>query len=505
MSGLSRALLNHSLFEEAGALRILRTDHAPYSLGILAEHLGRDTRSRTAADLYDLVTTDLEELRLHGVGLPRTASQYCATWVEQGLLARRASREERTEEFSLTEEAFAALRILDQVHAPQGAVTRSRLTLLTDRLHTLAQETDPDTAHRIEQLRAEQQRLLAQIEAVIEQGSEPIPVAHAVEMAEEIHALALDVPTDFARVRGELERLHRRLRLDLVEHDGPQGEILDQLFLGVDAIEGSEAGRSFAAFHSMLIDPVQEQRFHEAVDALATRSFADAFGRDRLLYLQGYLARLQAESHQVRHAMIDLSRSLREFVRSRQFESFRALADRLRRPQRLALTISPHVRPHTRLDVELTPSGLVPHSVGQLRLHSPSESTAEDPLELADAEVLDLEALRAAIRESEIDMVELADAVDETLSRLGTATLGEVLAEHPATQGLASIVGLLVLAQRHGEPVISPDGVEAGPGEDPRPATELVRWRTTSGEPRERAARITAYRFTRPVGRASHG
>src|SRR5690625_7205653 len=90
----------------------------------------------------------------------------------------------------------------------------------------------------------------------------------------------------------------------------------------------------------MLIDPVQEARFNDAVDALASRPFAAAFGPDRLRYLQSYLYRLQRESHQVRHAMIDLSRSLREFVRSRQFEEFRALADRLRRPPRLGLAIA---------------------------------------------------------------------------------------------------------------------------------------------------------------------
>lgn len=500
MSGLSRALENRALFEDQGVLTLLRTDHAPFTLGLLAEHLAGDVRSRTAADLYDLLTGDLEELRLHGVHLPRSAQQYCATWVDQGYLSRRAAREERTEEFSLTEDAFGALRMLDQLHTPQGAVTRSRLSLLTDRLRTLAQETDPDNAHRVETLRAEQERIAAQIEAVLELGAEPIPTAQAVEMAEELYALALDVPSDFARVRGELERLHRRLRLDLVEHDGPQGEILDQLFLGVDAIEGSEAGRSFSAFHAMLIDPVQEERFHDAVDALVSRPFATRFGMDRLAYLQGYLSRLQGESHQVRHAMIDLSRSLREFVRSRQFEEFRALADRLRRPQRLALTIAAQVKPHTRLRVELTPAGFVPRSVGQLRLFSPSETTAEDSLELAAPEPLDLEALRARIRVSEIDMAELTDAVDEVLARRTEASISEVLTEHPATQGLASIVGLLVLAQRHGQAVLEASG-ERG--------TEKVRWTPAdhapsehaSAPPRERAALITAYRFTRPVGR----
>jgi len=497
MSGVSRALENRDMFEASPVLKLLRTDHAPITLGLLAAHLGAEVRTRTAADLYDLLTGDLEELRLHGIDLPRTAQKYCATWVEQGFLSRRASREERTEEFSLTEAAHSALRILDQVQAPREAVTSSRLALLSDRLRALAREADPDSARRIETLRQEQERLTAQIETILKLGAEPLPEHQALEAAEELYALAHDVPSDFSRVRGELERLHRRLRLDLVEHDGPQGEILDQLFLGVDSIEGSEAGRSFAAFHSMLIDPVQEARFNDAVDALASRPFAAAFGPDRLRYLQSYLSRLQRESHQVRHAMIDLSRSLREFVRSRQFEEFRALADRLRRPQRLGLAIAPSVRPQTKLGIDLTLSTFTPRSIGQLRLLSPSERTAEDSLEHARTAVLDLEALRATIRESEIDMVELTDAVDAVLATRSSATIAEVLAAHPATQGLASVVGLLVLAHRHGEPL-----------ED---AAELVSWvpqesgpgRSVSPAPASRAARVPAYRFTQPIGEAA--
>ncbi|EWS81330.1 hypothetical protein BF93_17360 [Brachybacterium phenoliresistens] len=489
MTGLSRALQNRELMEDSGPLRLLRTEHAPYTLGLLAEHLGGERRVRTAAELYDLLDADLEELRLHGVDLPRTAQQYCATWVAQGFLTRRAARTERTEEFSLTEHAHAALRILDQVHAPRDAVTRSRLALLTDRLRALAQETDPDTARRIAALEAERQRIDQLIDSIRERGAEPLPQAQAVEAAEELYSLALDVPSDFTRVRGELERLHRKLRLDLVEHDGPQGEILDQLFLGVDAIEDSDAGRSFAAFHALLIDPVQEARFHEAVDALASRPFAATLGPERVLFLQSYLTRLQRDSHQVRQAMIDLSRSLREFVRSRQFEEFRALADRLRRPQRLGLAIAPHVRPHTRLGMELTLSTFTPRSVGQFRLLSPGESTAADPLDLAPTATLDLEALRATIRESEIDLAELEAAVDAVLAEQPSATIGEVLAAHPATQGLASVVGLVVLAQRHGEPV-----PEEG-------ATELVTWQTRHVT---RAARLPTLRFTHPLRENVH-
>lgn len=59
---------------------------------------------------------------------------------------------------------------------------------------------------------------------------------------------------------------------------------------------------------------------------------------------------------------------------------------------------------------------------------------------------LDIEQLRALVRLTEIDFPELERQVAATLGDVPTATVADVLARFPATQGLASIVGLLLLA-----------------------------------------------------------
>ena len=83
------------------------------------------------------------------------------------------------------------------------------------------------------------------------------------------------------------------------------------------------------------------------------------------------------------------------------------------------------------------------------------------------------------MRASEIDLAELVDSVEAVLAERGAATVGEVLADRPATQGLASVVGLLLLARRRGQEV-------AG--------DEAVAWTTSSG--RRRSARIPRFLFT---------
>lgn len=488
MSATARAVENQRAFSRKSALALLHRPNAPVVLGVLAEHFGEKRRIYPSAELHALIEADLEDLNVTGaVSMPRTSQAYCKDWVDQGYLVRRSGATARSEEYSLSEAAQKALRIIDQEREQRGAATQSRLTLLSSQLRRLAEETDPDAGRRVEALAQERERLRERISAIEAGHIDVMPAQRAVEAAEELFGLASEVPGDFVRVQGSIERLHRDLRLQLIEHDGPQGEVLDSLFLGVDTIDASDEGRSFAAFHALLMDPVQGLTFNEAVDALASRPFARDFGIERIHYLQTYLRRLQRDSHEVRSAMTDLSRSLREFVRSRQFEQFRALADALRRPQRQALEVAQRVRLHTRTSVELELTTFQPRSVGQLHLHVPSETTVTQHARMHTATPIDLEALRATVRESEIDLAELIDAVNATVRArstmpvAGPVSIAQIAEAHPLTQGLASVVGLLVLGARHGTPR----------------SPETVSWSTRDG--RHRHALITSFEFTMEI------
>ena len=68
-----------------------------------------------------------------------------------------------------------------------------------------------------------------------------------------------------------------------------------------------------------------------------------------------------------------------------------------------------------------------------------------------DTDEVDFAELAAQAHESDIDFEELRSNIVASLSRsAGPVTAGQVLAEFPATQGLASIVGLMVLGAEHG-------------------------------------------------------
>ena len=136
-----------------------------------------------------------------------------------------------------------------------------------------------------------------------------------------------------------------------------------------------------------------------------------------------------------------------------------------------------------------------------MSLHDPSANDASEQVAVHQAEAVSLEQLRAIARETEIDFTELTNNINALLHDLslspadnstelaqttGTAgsavTTGDVLAAFPATQGVASLVGLLMIGVQHGTPTDS---------------SELARWTGLDGV--ERQSLVPGFRFTERV------
>jgi len=91
------------------------------------------------------------------------------------------------------------------------------------------------------------------------------------------------------------------------------------------------------------------------------------------------------------------------------------------------------------------------------------------------------------VREVEIDYDELVDNVNAFFAGLEASnpkhpSIGEILERHPATQGIASIAGLMVLA--------SNQGIRTN-------ESEIIRWQSKSG--RRLQARIDTFLFVKEV------
>lgn len=435
---------------ETAGLRLLRADLMPVLVAILGTRF-QERRAIPYAEFLLMVADDLDSLRATGSNLPRTAQEYVADWVRDGYLVRRptAAREETVE---VSRTAADAVRFVLDVEQPQSAVTSSRLSNVTGLLTELARESDPNPAGHLEALKAQRAQLDEAIRRAEAGEYVPMSDAAARERLQEVLRLASEVPGDFTQVADDLEALNRELREQIIGHDGARSGVLGQVFDGVDVIESSDAGRTFAAFHQLLLDPALADRFNTAVDAVLERGFTHQLEPSGGAFLRQFLILLQRESAQVRQRLTDFSRSLRRFVETQEYREHKRLAEGITKAELAAMTALKRLHPTTEIGRDLDLTSIPISSIGSWRLHNPADMRTEAEVTEHHTEALDLELLRQMVRLTEIDFAELEGNVAETAAALPGATVADVLERFPASQGLASIVGLLLLATRHGVP-----------------------------------------------------
>jgi len=487
MSALSTALTASRLSAESPAWSLLRADKGPIAIAVLGEHLAGAVRTLSAPLLFDAVETDLAELRDYGYDLPRTAMQYCADWLAAGYLIRRPG-EGREEVYELSEGALVAIRFTEQLADPRPSITASRLATIVDRIHLLAVETDPDVTRRIATLQAERDQLDARIAALRAGETDTLPADRAVELALDILALTAEVPEDFARVRAAMQQLNRDLRAQLIEEPASRGAVLDDIFRGVDLLAESDAGRSFEAFYALILDAERTEQLEDEVDELLHRPFARALSTDQARTLGQLLPSLQSGGNEIHQVMTSFSRSLRRFVQSQELAEDRRVFQMIREALGLAGELTQRVAPYQQLGLGLNLTSVPTGSVAAMRLHNPTDAITAESVDVGTAETANLDALRELVRASEIDFAELTANVNQTLAEHGPATIAEVLDAWPATQGVASVIGLLALAEQH--------AIQTGADR-----TEHVWWTApTAGEkptttPTSRGATVPEYLF----------
>lgn len=477
--------------EQNAGWQLLRADNAPLIASILGRRLAGEARRRPSVDLVELVEADLDELRSFGVELPQRAQKYVADWRSNGYLVARPTQESRGETLELSPGGLAAIRTLNELVTPRQAVTESRLAAVAQQLSQLAADSDPEQAGRLERLHAERERIDREIAKVSAGDYEPLDSRRAAERFRDIVAMAEEIPSDFAKVRVSFERLNQLLREQILDSDASQRHVLDEIFRGVDLIDESDEGRSFQQFLALLLDPESGATFDSDVDHILDRSFVRHLSPSERRYLRRFRALLKTEGADIDRVVSGFVRGLHGYVQSQQYQRDRELRRLLREALSEGLRAAAHIKPFrdTRAVLELT--GVKLSSAGQLSLHDPAAMNAGEELVEAQGLATSYEELRAITRETEIDFGELQRAVEATLREVNPASIGQVLERHPATQGVASVVGLMALAiDEQGVGVVRKHGVAA-----PLPATEIVSWADLAGF--QQQAVIELYEFAR--------
>lgn len=430
--------------------KFLAATNAPVVAALLKTHLFDKERRLSGSVLSERLSRDLEALRAEGKDMPQSVQAYLSQWLADGLLERSYEPGASEEVYELSAGAIQAIRFCESLTRRRAIATESRLSLVIQGLVRLTEQTETDPESRVQHLLRERERIDTEVEAVRGGHLESLPVDRAIERAREIITLADELANDFRRVRDEFQQLNRDLRERIVESDGARGQILEELFAGVDVIAESESGRTFKAFWRLLTDPQQSLEFEEALDRLLSREFVQALSRQERRFLLQLTRLLLERGGDVHEVLQHFARSLKQFVESREYLEQRRLTALLRDAQRLALEIKDAVKPTDEIGyvLNLTSSNLRP--VGRYQLYDPSLDEFDSNIPLAEAAEISLEAVSELVAHSEIDFRRLKNNVKALLEERDQVSIAEVLNVYPAEQGLGSVVGYIALGSREG-------------------------------------------------------
>ncbi len=463
--------------------KLLAADHAPELIGLLQTVLMDGERRLPSAVLHQRLQRQLDVLRADELSreLPRTAQAYLAHWLAQGWLERRLPEGAAEEEYELSRAATQAIRFIVGLRESSSSATESRLSLVIQQLVQLAGQTEADPELRLAALREERARIDAEIERVASGRVAALDGKRALERARDLIHLSDELAEDFHRVRDDFEQLNRQFRERIIDDEGARGDVLEQLFNGVDVIADSEAGRTFEAFWSLLNDTQQSSQLDQALDALLARGFARKLDRRERAFLRGLTGTLLERGGEVHTVMQHFARSLRGFVQSRGYLEQRRLNQLLKQAQGEALQLrdSLHATTATGYTQALSASRL--RSLSQWRLHDPRLTQVDGRVQAADAADISLDSVGDLVAQSEIDVRSLRRDLHELLGQRPRLTIGDALQQRPAAQGLGSVIGYLSLGTRHGVVI---DG-----------QMETVQWE--GGDGALRRARIPLVWFTR--------
>ncbi|GAB4084866.1 DUF3375 domain-containing protein [Myceligenerans cantabricum] len=488
MSTVSTARTARRLAAEHPAWMLLRSRHAAGAVALLGRHLARGTRRIGENELVTRLEDDIAELRRQGFELAHSARPQVTEWLRDGVLVRRPTvRPDGApgpEQLELSDGGLAAVTFVARLARPHPVATPTRLAIVLDALRDLADAAETDPEARLAALRAQRDRLDTEIDRVRRGAAPPLHPADAAERAREVLALATDIPADLLRVRATLAATDAELRRGLTESSRTRDAFVDDVFRGVDHLAETPAGRNIAGLGDVL-DAGEHDAVEHVTRLLRAPGTAAELTPSEVNALRRLVPELRAATDDATGTMTALRRALQRAARSGDLPQEQALAGRLREAEATALELADDVLPQVPTRLTLRLGAVAPASPAGLRPHDPADDRPAPlvrPRPPAPGAPADLSALRALARSAEIDEDELRGNVNDVVTRQGTATIGEVLRAHPATQGLASVVGLLSLAERHGR---------RGSG------SEDIAWPGATGSLRN--ARIPRHRFEEPV------
>jgi flagellar motility protein MotE (MotC chaperone) len=474
----------NALRENHAGWSLLRAQNAPLAVSFFIKAFTapnqRDIGRQELIDHLDDVLFGLREV-FGEDKFPRPAGEYLDDWAAPERAWLRMYYEPGQDEprYDLTAAAEDVVRWVESLSGRDFVATQSRLTSIFAVLKALVQQSETDPQVRLAELQRQRDGIDAEMQRIKDGNIRVMTAPEALDHFQQLTTLAKDLLSDFREVEQNFRKLDRQVREQIATWDGTQGELLASIFANQQDISGSLQGRTFQGFWDYLMSP---QLRTELRDLLQRATQIDALAKLDNLHAvtnlhQDWLPAVEQTQATVRQ----LSQQMRRLLDDKVFLENKRIMQLVRSIESGALG--------TR---EVPPSGVFMEIAAQSvdvalpferPLYEPSRRIMVDDVVVAanDTEV-DAGALFSQFH---VDTERLKSNIDDVLAGAEQATLGEVAAVHPLSQGLAEIVAYYQLATDSDWASINPD------------ESQQLSWQLPDGSIRE--ATVEQIIFVRPA------
>ncbi|HAG60114.1 MAG TPA: DUF3375 domain-containing protein [Arthrobacter bacterium] len=474
----------NALRENHAGWSLLRAQNAPLAVSFFIKAFtGPNQRDIGRQELIDHLDDVLFGLReVFGEDkFPRPAGEYLDEWAapERAWLRKYYVPGQDEPRYDLTAASEDVVRWVESLSGRDFVATQSRLTSIFAVLKALVQQSETDPEVRLAELQRQRDGIDAEMQRIRDGNIRVMTAPEALDHFQQLTTLAKDLLSDFREVEQNFRKLDRQVREQIATWDGTQGELLASIFANQQDISGSLQGRTFQGFWDYLMSP---QLRTELRDLLQRATQIDALAKLDNLHAvtnlhQDWLPAVEQTQATVRQ----LSQQMRRLLDDKVFLENKRIMQLVRSIESGALG--------TR---EVPPSGIFMEVAApsvdvalpfERPLYEPSRRIMVDDIIVAanDTEV-DAGALFSQFH---VDTERLKSNIDDVLAGADQATLGDVAAAHPLSQGLAEIVAYYQLATESDWASINPD------------ESQQLSWQLPDGSIRE--ATVEQIIFVRPA------
>ena len=474
----------NALRENHAGWSLLRAQNAPLAVWFfMAAFTGPNQRNLARQHLIDVLDDVLFGLRdAEGEDkFPRAASEYLDDWAapERAWLRKYYVPGQDEPHFDLTPAAEDVVRWVENLRGRDFVATQSRLTSIFAVLKQLVQQSETDPQVRLAELQRQRDDVDAEMQRIRDGHVRVMSAPEALDHFQQLTTLAKDLLSDFREVEQNFRKLDRQVREQIATWEGTQGELLAAIFANQQDIRGSLQGRTFQGFWDYLMSPRLRAELQDLLQrATRIEALAEAQNLEAVATLhQDWLPAVEQTQATVR----ELSKQMGRLLDDKVFLENKRIMQLIRRIESGALAT--REAPPSGVFLDVAAASVDVALPFERPLYEPSRRVMVDDAVLT-ADDADVDA-GALFSQFHVDTERLKSNIEAVLADADQATLAEITAAYPLSQGLAEIVAYYQLATESGWASINPAEVQQ------------VSWQQPDGTIRE--ATIDQIIFGRPA------